>query len=466
MEVLFYIAGDVSNYNVITYKYSNQSEKTFFAAHALYKIFKPEKVVALLPDSLISSGDKLDPGQLKDAYTQLIKERASKLNYNQEEIDAFLRNLEAYVIPNTGIGSAIKANGSNLEKSKDDKYARVPYSSNFSPVFIFNVIYSIFRKYRDDGYDIILDLTHGTNVLTSISLTVASMFNAKVFAAPVMGSPGQQQEVNIVELTGVIEAMKDSIMTEESIKKVDERYFRDYSDKLKEIRPDKMPEISDILGKIKSHDPGRIKNFLAELRNGFPVNAVKELKELEDEMTNFENRVMTLKDAYEKWYSYSKLSEFTSILLSNFYSALTVKSLISRIKASNDLDSLRNIIDLYAEVKYYDKFLSLAREYPIAYCLKINGGGKFEDTEDKTKESTLYGKCEERVNETITKKISDLIKYRNFIMHSGLSIDAKTQIDGNGNIKQSSQDVSLSNIEKSIEKIRKELNSIIQSMNG
>ncbi|BCS94296.1 MAG: hypothetical protein MjAS7_2904 [Metallosphaera javensis (ex Sakai et al. 2022)] len=284
------------------------------------------------------------------------------------------------------------------------------------------------------------------------------MFNSKVYAAPVMGPPGAQKEVNIVELTDVIEAMRNSIMIEESIKNVDERYFVDYSSRLKQINPNDMPEISSILKNIKSHDPGMIKNFLAQLRNGLPVNAIKMLKDLEKNINEFEDRVNNLRELYEEWYSHSKLSSFNTILLSNFYSALSVKDLMNKIKGNNDLESLNKIIDLYAKVKYYDKFLSLAREYPIAYCMKIKGGGAYEDT-NKTLEE-----CKAKVDEIITKKISELIKYRNFIMHSGLSVDTKTKITHNGEIDQLAKDVDLTKIENSIKSIRKKIDDTIKSI--
>ncbi|WP_338602954.1 TM1812 family CRISPR-associated protein [Sulfolobus tengchongensis] len=478
MKALFYIAGDISNYSVITYRYNNDSQSTFFAAHALYKIFNTDKVVGLLPDSLISfDQNKFTPDQLKEAYKQLIRDRANELKYNSHEIEDFLQKLEIYVIPNTGIGSALELeikedNKAVIKRDENNRLKRTSYSENRNPVFIFNVIYSIFKKYHDKGYEIILDLTHGTNVLVGISLALASMFNSKVYAAPVMGPPGTQKEVNIVELTDVIEAMRNSIMIEESIMNVDERYFVDYSSRLKQINPNDMPEFSSILKNIKSHDPGMIKNFLAQLRNGLPVNAVKMLKNLEKNMDEFEDRVNALRDLYEEWYSHSKLSSFNSILLSNFYSALRVKDLMNSIKGNNDLESLNKIIDLYAKVKYYDKFLSLAREYPIAYCMKIKGGGAYETTNEENiekeqranKERSTFEECKDKVDEMIAKKISDLIKYRNFIMHSGLSVDTKTQIKNNGEIDQLAKDVDLTKIENSIKSIREEVDAIIKSI--
>ncbi|QPG48927.1 CRISPR-associated protein DxTHG [Saccharolobus solfataricus] len=49
-RLLFYIAGDVSGYNVVKYIYGEKSDYSFFTAHFFYKILSPIKVISLLPD--------------------------------------------------------------------------------------------------------------------------------------------------------------------------------------------------------------------------------------------------------------------------------------------------------------------------------------------------------------------------------------------------------------------------------
>jgi hypothetical protein len=39
-QCLVYIAGDVSKYSPVKYKFENKEERTFFSAHALSKIFE------------------------------------------------------------------------------------------------------------------------------------------------------------------------------------------------------------------------------------------------------------------------------------------------------------------------------------------------------------------------------------------------------------------------------------------
>ncbi|AHC52596.1 hypothetical protein SUSAZ_08975 [Sulfolobus acidocaldarius SUSAZ] len=64
---LIYVAGDVTNYSVVDYKFKGTSYRTFFSAHALWQALNPREVIALSPDSLIVTEDCGSPDENVEA---------------------------------------------------------------------------------------------------------------------------------------------------------------------------------------------------------------------------------------------------------------------------------------------------------------------------------------------------------------------------------------------------------------
>lgn len=379
MGSLVYIAGDVSNYSPVEYKFEDKKEKTFFSAHALSKIFGVEKTIALLPDSLIQAPDQSEEEKvetMKKGYRKLILDKASILKDQgkidqqiESDIKSFVDNLIIEVIPNVGIGQAIKVNynGELLKTDKNEnKFQRYSCSKSRSPVFIFNVVYTILHDLINN--EIILDLTHGTNVLTSIVMAVGSLFETRFFAAPVMGPPTQDQvnQVNIVELTDIVEAMKDSLMISSSIQALDERYFKDYRDKLNSpnLNPNNFNEEKTIISKIKGKDPSKVIELLWNLRNGFTVRAVHSMSDVEQYSQQLEKDVNELSKFYREWYNHPRLENVKELIVSNFYSTLEVKNIIFR---GNDIDKLHELVSLYIKAKLTIKLYLYQENYPLQY---------------------------------------------------------------------------------------------------
>ena len=461
-KCLIYIAGDVSNYSPVKYKFADKEVTSFFSAHALSKIFEVEKIIALLPDSLIQHEKRpMDIETMKKGYKKLVLDRTNFLknkgDINEQtvsDIESFISDLTIEVIPNVGIGQAIKVdkNGEVLKTEINGKQElqRSPYSESRNPVFIFNVIYTIFHENK--SYEILLDLTHGTNVLTSTALTTGALFKTRFFAAPIMAPI--QNEVNIVELTEIVEAMKDSLMINSSIQELDERYFRDYRDKLNSpnLNPNNFNEEKTTISKIKGKDPGKVIDLLWNLRNGFTVSAVHSMCDVEHYSQQLEKDVNELSNYYREWYNHKSLENIKELVISNFYSTLEVRNILI---PGNDIDKLHELISLYIKAKLYDKALSLARELPVATCLDSNGGGKFDDNNRK------YKDCEDLVTSYLRLKHGELIEKRNYLMHGGLSKDMKVNVK-DGNINEENP-IKRENIEKYIkESLESDLEDIIK----
>ncbi|BFI75732.1 hypothetical protein [Sulfurisphaera ohwakuensis] len=420
MKCLVYIAGDVTSYATTNYEFEGKEFNTFFSAHALAKLLDPQKIVALLPDSLVvhDNSTAQDLPILIKGYKNMILNRSNQLFKDEnmkKDVEDFVNKIDVRVIPNVGSGQAYYVDKEGKLLSEGQKYKRNPYYTERSPVFIFNVIYSIFNELSKSCDEIIVDLTHGTNVLVSVTMAVGSLFNCRFVAAPIMGTPGNK--VSVVELTEVVKAMKDSLAITYSIEKVDERYFRDYSETLRKLNPSEFKEMKELIGKIKSDDPNKVINFLKNLRNGFALEGVKSMKELKDYINELENDVNSLSMAYGEWYNHAYFENENRIVLSHFYSTIKVKDLLY---SGNDLEVLEKILDLYIKVGYYDKAISLARELPVAFCLNSRGGGTYSD-DDKN-----YKECDEIVREYL--EGSSMLQFRNILMHGSLSKDLKAEV--------------------------------------
>ena len=440
MKCLVYIAGDVTSYTTTNYEFEGKEFNTFFSAHALAKLLDPQKIVALLPDSLVihDNSTAQDLPTLIKGYKKMILTRSNQLFKDEnmkKDIEDFVNKIDVRVIPNVGSGQAYYVNKEGDLLAEGQRYKRIPYYKERSPIFIFNVIYSIFNELNESCDEIIVDLTHGTNVLVSATMAVGSIFNCRFVAAPIMGAPGNK--VSVVELTEIVKAMKDSLAITYSIEKVDERYFRDYSVTLKKLNPSEFKEMKELIERIKSDDPNKVISLLKNLRNGFAIEGVRVMRELENYITGLENDLNSLSKAYNEWYNHSYFEKESRIVLSHFYSALRVKDLIY---SGNDLEVLEKILDLYIKVGYYDKAISLARELPVAFCLNSRGGGVYSD-DDKN-----YTECDNIVTEYLKK--SSIVQFRNALMHGSLSKALNTEVkDGGINLKN---EVKLSAIEKYI----------------
>ncbi|EHP70001.1 uncharacterized protein predicted to be involved in DNA repair [Metallosphaera yellowstonensis MK1] len=449
---LIYVAGDVTNYELVDYIINDGNAgikvKTFFAAHALHKVFSPEEVVALLPDSLIHD-DNEDWESVKEAYKGLVTSRANELgmeNQTGEALETFLDKLDVRLIPNVGVGSAKRSSGGKIVLDSNGTPQTVQYQRSRTPSFIFNVIYSVFEDLSCEKY--LVDLTHGTNVLISAVLTAGSLFDSRFFSAPIMGRPGVQAEVEVVELTGLVEAMKNSMMISESIKNLDERYFRDFSGQLGRLNPKEFKD-KGLIERVKKTDTNKVKDLLWNIRNGFSVKAVKSMADVRNHMDQIRGDVNTLRAYFLNWYDHQDLDK-EELVLSNLSSTLKVGDLI---QPGDDLTSMKRLLNLYVRASLYDKALSLARELPIAFCLKEQGGGKFADDDNN------YDQCNNEVVEGYQKENSNVLRLRNVLMHGGLSKDLKVQVGPDGTVK--ADEVEKKQIEDVVNKVPEYVDEII-----
>ncbi|MCG3109161.1 hypothetical protein L3N51_01451 [Metallosphaera sp. J1] len=461
---LAFIAGDVTGYEVITYNFLPTSQKkvTFFSAHALDSFLNPTRVIALLPDSLleISGVKEPSPEMLSRAYRNLLTLRARELSGPEQpllkEVEKFLEKMEVILVPNTGYGSRIVVR-ENGEREK----ARSVYNSRIKPNFIFNVFFSNLKLLVEQGCSpLYLDVTHGTNVLTSIMLSVGAMLDARIFASPLMGRPGKDAEVNVIELTSVVEAMKSSILVQKSISLVDERYLSDFSGDLRSLNVTRAEreEERKVLSRVKGADLGFARNFLADLRMGLTVSAlVEDMKEVEERLREIEEDERSLSSFYREWYRHVSLNEFDPLILSRFSSILRLRDLVKELETEEGghLGSAERLVHLYARVKYYDKALSLARELPVALCMKVNGGGKFDVPEPEGSREggermrNTYTCCREMLNDLMSRgPESVVVRYRNYLMHAELSEDEKVEVNADGALIRSGNKIGFSNLEK------------------
>lgn len=235
----------------------------------------------------------------------------------------------------------------------------------------------------------------------------------------------------MLDLTEVVEATKDSLMISSSIEKLDERYFKDYSSSLKGLNPNTFNgDEVEVIKNIKGADPNKVINLLRDIRNGFSVNALRDIEDVNENIESIKQHVDMLRSFFSEWYKHQTL-DVREIVLSNFYSTFKVERITSNME--DDITSLMKLLNLYIDASMYDKAFSLARELPVAFCMKLKGGGTFDAEDDNYKE------CNDFVTTYFNSKHSEVLKYRNMLMHGGLSIDLKVNVSQDGKLSISKE---------------------------
>ncbi|QKR00757.1 hypothetical protein GWK48_10475 [Metallosphaera tengchongensis] len=429
---LTYVAGDVTSYQVVKYSFQGKDYTSFFSAHALWSALDPEETVALLPDSLISANCD-NKEVVKKAYKDMLTTRAHELQQKQgfdpvsTKFNEFLDGMKVEYIPNVGVGSGMVADcEGNLSRDKDGRPIRQPYSSSRDPTFIYNAVFAVLHRYHSEGCGkFIVDLTHGTNVLVSALLASSALFESDIYAAPVMGSPSGV--VEIVGLSNIVEAMKDSLKIGLSIEMMDERYSVDYTGRLRDLNPTEFGRSRELVNRVKRVDLNKVNDFLWNMRNGFVVNGIASMRDLQQYIPQLRQDFLSLRDLYLTWYNAEpRFQKESRIVLSNFSSTLGIEGVLNSLLGKDDIETLFKALEKYIEVEYYDKALSLARELPVAECLSNHGGGTFDDND------RMYRLCEDLVGSYIELNNSDFQKFRNLLMHSGLSKDLRVKVDKRG----------------------------------
>ncbi len=357
----------MGGYEKVVYNVRGEEYETFLAPAALYAHFKPDHLLVLIPETLFTRDHCVK-------YLDALRRRAHELGGDQlaEELASKLeREEECRVVPHPGVARPL-----------DTGEERV-YECSFNKVF--NAVYAYLSDAlrRHEARKVIVDITHGTNILVSALLLTASAIKwgkssgtglgeagleVRVFCAPILGRVSRGARVECQEVSESLDVAGRIVAGSVAWRLLDER-----------ILPTRaFAEMGARLGRRYRGVYGSVKSLLESsekllwgLRSGqAPVAAMKvgdllrKSKEAEDRLSKLLTDVvegqLKLECDDPPWIPVADIVVQQSSTL--------LKRLARR--GSRPLDVIPEVMRLYREVGYYDKAISLAREWLVFLVLR------------------------------------------------------------------------------------------------
>jgi len=433
---LVWLGGDVSQYHQVAYVIDGAEYKSFVSAAALAKAKSPAKLAVIVPETLFEEGHCESYRRLLEAKSRRGGRRLLALRRgNWEDVsveDAAVHELlgkgfDCYVVPHPGIASPLRLVEEGSEVRVERGRARGFPSYGFN--LVFSSVYLVLSKYAKDSGRLYVDVTHGTNVLVSATLLAAALlpiaFDAEVeiYAAPVMGDPGEGARVEFLRLDEATRAVGEVAAGGQAWRWLDERllpirYYREVGERLGKYR--EMYSVVNALLKKGAQ-------LLWALRSGQLVAARRLVEELSEELEEAEqnfNRLVSqelpLDDKlHEEWSRHvgePPWPPVTSIAL------MLTKKAVSELRSGTNVEFVLKGLRLLAEKEYTDRALSIAREWAVA--LSLWRGRKQGEVK--------VGECEwVRAEEDLMKRdpvFEKVRQYRNRLMHGRLSKDDNAKV--------------------------------------
>jgi hypothetical protein len=253
-RALVWLAGDVSSYEVVAYRFSRGSQERgvrgFLSAEALAAAYPGgfERYLVIVPDTLFR-------GDHCKAYFTLIRAKAGcgNLRLLRGETDATLQDeevrgrfcgwmesilgseggrLECVVVPHPGVAGPIileEAGARAVRLSYGEPRRGGSGGAGFNSLL--NSVYAALRRLASSGYSLVVDLTHGTNPLVSAALLAAATIQAVygpgsvegAYMAPVMGRPDPNTPVDFIDVMDAINAANHVVAGINAWRRLDER---------------------------------------------------------------------------------------------------------------------------------------------------------------------------------------------------------------------------------------------------
>ena len=190
----------MGGYEQVVYNVCGEEYETFLAPAALHAYFKPDHMLALIPETLFSRDHCAK-------YLEALRRKAQELGGDQLVeglVSKLEREGECRVVSHPGVARPI-----------DTGEERV-YECSFNKVF--NAVYAYLSDAlrRHKAREVIVDITHGTNILVSTLLLTASAIKwgksgganhdepelrVKVFCAPILGRVSRGTKVEYQEVS-------------------------------------------------------------------------------------------------------------------------------------------------------------------------------------------------------------------------------------------------------------------------
>jgi len=413
MKILIATWGDPTTWSEVTYYIDGKAFKSKTTYIPIFVIEKPDKGIVLIQNSLITKLNLEDTNldeisKLKEFIKEKLEEFVNSTQSIQEDIkDKIIKDTETLVIISSGY-----FNYNNIN--------RIKFEADFYDILL-NVFLELYFYIKDNRPDeIILDLTHGINYFTTITLTALSYlkkifnFKLKIYnATPVTKGINEAFILNLgeVSLEGKMLIKIDNLL---------ETYR-----KLKSIYREKIDfKIKPAFDLIVSYVYGLVFPLIDKSNLDIDINIIKSfIPRQKRENTeyklesNLKNSGVRSKDLFE--------FIFTLLLAREISSKF---SMLAKDKRTIDIDSIRYIID---NLSNKVAKIIVEKEYENLKKIYENSDIIFKDRDSIRYKEALYlirsyeiGETNIRSTETNRRvQHSESEKIRNFFAHASLLWD-------------------------------------------
>jgi len=452
---LVWCAGDVTNYQPVSYDIEGSVVKSFLAPAALNKRFNYDKLVALIPLTLFLEDHS-------ENYKLLLKGKSLYDNkrlevdgrdltvYDPAVHELLAKGFECYLVPHGGISHPL------VLKERDGKIVVNRSSAkkfNYDLNVTFNSVYAALRECMK-GYDEVelhIDLTHGSNVLVTVLMLASQVIaeargleadaSFRLWCAPILGPPEPGLTVKFLDVSRLSNIVRGLVAGTCAWRRLDERLLPINWYKIVGSRLG--PKFKEVYGFVKSL-LNLAEDLLWTLRSGQApfayllcrqVPNINGIKERLDEMI------------YESYLRVGGLQEDEPwISIADVIVELTDK-LVKDLKAFGDspIDVTTRALQRLYETQYYDKVIAVAREYAVLLILRRLYCKERERVEIA---GDLWSKVDEELKllaqkkdpahpqalsavgltEDDVKTFESLRQMRNKLMHGGLSKEMNAEV--------------------------------------
>ncbi|MEB3861443.1 MAG: hypothetical protein GSR84_04395 [Desulfurococcales archaeon] len=378
-KALIWLGGDVSGYELVTYRLGEAKSTSFLGAAALRILYNGDidKLIAVVPETLFEDGHCGNYKLLVEAKSgyrglRLVK-RTPRGERDITIVDSSVHELleqgiECITTPHPGVAGPLRLDrgeGKVLVEYGESRESRGTFNS------LVNKIYLAMRRLAIEDYSIIVDLTHGTNPLVSGSLLASTMIASvyeipiRIYMAPVMGRPSQDTIVEFIDMTEASSLVNTIASGINAWKLIDERLLP--IEDIARLGRSLGPRYRGTYGHLKKAIDGS-GNLLWTLRSGqvplVPHEIYTLRKTLARAQPSFEEMIRD-EDAIRENAAWIPLAD----------AALTLTSrIIQELHATRNMDVMIAALRKLASSGMPDRALGPARELAVVGVLAASTG--------------------------------------------------------------------------------------------
>ena len=372
---LVWCGGDVSGYLPVEYVVNGVKVTSILAPAALNSKFDYDLLVVIVPSTLFTK-DHCSNYELLLKAKSRFKGYSMENSYEDANVHRLLeKGLSLFTVPHPGLARP-------LELSEKEGFVEIrrgkqrKYECSFNTTL--NSTYRCLLEVCDDHdlKEVHFDLTHGTNVLVTALmlsgniLSVSRDLEARFWCAPILGRPEEKSTVEILDVTESSRVAKEILSGVIAWEKLDERilpvkYFIELGRRL-------GSKYKDVYGSLKGI-LSRSKELLWGLRSGQATVVHGQLSNLKGDLKASRGR---FEDLLKREYPLNEVEvprerceEPAWIPVADVVISRTSK-LVDRIHGRDNIETVKNILELYDKVQLYDKVICIGREWLIFLLLR------------------------------------------------------------------------------------------------